>query len=408
MEKPMTRMIHRLSATKVKTASEGMHCDGGGLYLQVAAGVDSPSRSWLFRYVINGRERQMGLGPVDIVSLSAARDKAAECRKLRYEGIDPLERRNASRADTALQKVKLMTFDQCAAAYIKAHAAGWRDDKSYQQWTNSLKAYASPVFGSLSVAAVDTGLVMKAIEPVWKATPETGSRLRGRIESILDWAKVRGHRSGENPARWKGHLEALLPARSKMAKVEHLASMPYAELPALMTELRQRDGIVPSALQFTILTAARSGETLGAKWSEVDVDAKTWTIPASRMKAGIEHRVPLTDAAINIVKRMRTISTSDYVFSGSSRATLSIASMLKMLSRMGRDITVHGFRSTFRTWAAEQTAFPSDVIEMSLAHSTGSKVELAYQRSDLFEKRRRLMDAWAAYCGLQQFASSPQ
>jgi len=399
-------MIHRLSAVTIKTLKPGkngkkaLYADGGGLWLQVTPGADSPSRSWLFRYTIAKVERAMGLGPLDLVSLAQAREKAAECRKMKYEGIDPLDRRDASKASAASQKAKLMTFDQCAAAFIKSHAPGWRSAKSEEQWTNSLAAYASPAFGAISVKDIDTALVMQALEPIWASKSETANRVRGRIESILDWAKARGYRDGENPARQRGHVDHLLPARSKMAAVEHHESLPYKDLPAFMVELRQREGVVQRALEFTILTATRTGEVIGAKWSEIDLGNKVWTIPADRMKEGAEHRVPLVPTAMAVLEQMGAIHRSEYVFPGNNgRPNLSDSSMLKMLRRMGRSETVHGYRATFGTWAEECTDYPDGVREAAIAHKYKSETTAAYQRSDLFDKRRLLMTAWAEYCG---------
>ena len=394
----MARAIQRLSTAKVRTAKAGMWCDGGGLYLQCTAGADGRLRkSWLFRYATKGRERQMGLGSLDTVSLAEARERAANCRRLHLAGVDPIEHRDAARMQAALDAAKAMTFDECRDAYLKAHAAGWRNAKHRQQWESTLKTYCSPVFGKVSVQAVDVALVMKAVEPIWTTKPETASRLRGRIESILDWARVRDMRTGDNPARWRGHLDQLLPAPSKVRKVQHHAALPYPEIGAFMVELRGRDGVAALALEFAILTATRTNEVLGARWDEID--GQVWTIPASRMKAGREHRVPLSDKAMTIIKRMKAVRANDYIFPGDRREMLSNMALLMTLRRMGRgDLTTHGFRATFRTWAAERSQFPREVVESALAHVIGNKVEAAYQRGDLFDKRRRLMDAWAEYC----------
>src|SRR6266498_2569176 len=396
----MARNIHRVSSAAVKHAKPGMHCDGGGLYLQAVLGAGGVVRkSWLFRFAENGRERQMGLGSLDNVSLAQARDKAAECRRLRQEGIDPIEARNSQRASMAAENAKTMTFDQCAAGYIAAHRAGWRNTKHASQWENTLATYVSPVFGKVTVRSVDVGLVIKALEPIWSAKPETASRVRGQIEAVLDWAAARGFRDADNPARWKGRLDKLLPRRSKVRAVEHHAALPYDKIGSFMVELREREGVAARALEFAILTAVRTGEVLGAQWSEIDLGAKVWTVPAGRMKGGREHRVPLSGAAVAILKRMAKAREGDHVFPGNRRATLSNMAFLMLLRRMGRgDLTAHGFRSTFRDWAAERTNFPNEVVEMALAHSVGNKVEAAYRRGDLFDKRRKLMNAWAAYC----------
>jgi integrase len=291
-----------------------------------------------------------------------------------------------------------MTFRECAEGYVAAHRSGWRSAQHAKQWTASLEDYVYPKFGSLPVQAIDLGLVLKAIEPIWKTRTETASRVRGRIESVLDWATVRGYRSGDNPARWRGHLESLLPGRSKVRRVEHHAALPYPEIGAFMAELRQQQGVAARALEFAILAAARTGEVIGAKWEEINLADRLWTIPAERMKAGREHRVPLSDAAMAVIERMRG-NGSEYVFPGRRRHPLSGAAMLMLLRRMGRgDLTVHGFRSSFRDWAAERTAFPAEIAEMALAHAVGSAVEQAYRRSDMFQKRRLLAEQWATFC----------
>jgi integrase len=406
----MARSIHRLSAVKVKNAKPGKRsngapraqllADGGGLYLQVTPGNGGVSKSWIYRYAaVAGNERFMGLGSLDTVSLADARAKAAECRKLRERGLDPIGARDAQRASAAVECAKATTFDQCAEHYITAHRAGWRNPKHAAQWKSTLATYASPVFGNLPVRSIDVGLVIKVIEPIWATKPETASRVRGRIESVLDWAGSRGFRDADNPARWKGRLENLLPRRSKVRAVQHHAALPFTETSDFMYSLRGRDAVAARALEFAVLTAARTGEVLGAKWTEIDFKAGTWTVPAERMKSGREHRVPLPDLAVALLQRMLKVRENDYVFPGDRRATLSNMALLMLLRRMGRgDLTAHGFRSTFRDWAAECTNFPSEVVEMALAHAVGNKVEAAYRRGDLFEKRRKLMEAWAIYC----------
>jgi integrase len=397
----VARTINRLSYRKVETVKEpGMHSDGGGLYLQVTQGSDgNPRKSWLFRYAVAGRERQMGLGPLTDVPLAEARDRALAAREMRRAGKDPIAEREASRAEASLILAKTMSFDECAAAYIAAHRAGWRNLKHASQWTNTVATYCSPVFGKLPVQRVDVGLVMNAIEPLWATKPETAGRVRGRIERILDWAKVRGYRDGENPARWRGHLDHLLPARGKVRRVKHHAALPYAEIPAFVAGLRGREAVAARALEFAILTAARTSEVLGAAWSEIDLDARVWVVPAERMKAGREHRVPLADRAVEIVRSMIDSKQNEYIFHGDHRASLSNMSLLMLLRRMGRhDVTAHGFRSSFRDWVEEQTDTPRAVAEMALAHTIGSVVEAAYRRGDLLEKRKILMDRWGFYC----------
>jgi integrase len=406
----MARSIHRLSTARVKNAQPGkrpdgtprarVYADGGGLYLQVTPGSAGNSKSWIYRYAsATGKERFMGLGSLDTVTLAEAREKATECRRLRERGIDPIDAKDAQRASAAVERAKAMTFDQCAQQYIAAHRAGWRNPKSLSQWTNSLATYVSPIFGNLPVGSIDVGLIMKVVEPIWATKPETASRVRGRIESVLDWAGARGFRDADNPARWKGRLENLLPRRSKVRTVKHHAALPYVEISDFMHALRERDGVAARALEFAVLTAARTGEVLGAKWSEIDLKNKMWSVPGNRMKGNREHRVPLSDPAVALLQRMLSVRQNDYAFPGDQRATLSNMVLPKLLQRMGRDdLTVHGFRSTFRDWAAERTSVPNEVVEMALAHAIGSKVEAAYRRSDLIEKRRKLMDAWAAYC----------
>jgi integrase len=344
----------------------------------------------------------MGLGSLSALSLTDARDKAAECRRLRQEGVDPIEARKAQREQAALEAATMLTFTEAAARYIAAHRSGWKNAKHASQWENTLATYAEPVLGALSIQAIDTAVVLKVVEPIWKAKPETANRVRGRIEAVLDWAKVRGLRQGENPARWRGHLDHLLPAKTKVRRVKHHAALPYADMPAFIAELRAQEGIAARALEFTLLTAARTGDTIGAIWDEANEPEKVWTVPAERMKAGKEHRVPLCDRALAILDDMRSVRASEapYVFPGGKTGKpLSNMAMTEVLRRMGwGEITVHGFRSTFRDWAAERTNFPNEVVEMALAHAVGDKVEAAYRRGDLFEKRRRLMAEWEAYC----------
>lgn len=294
---------------------------------------------------------------------------------------------------------KAVTFEEAAERYIEAHKAGWKNAKHAAQWTTTLKTYAYPLIGESPVQAIDTGLVLKVLEPIWTTKTETANRLRGRIESVLDWARVRGYRERENPARWRGHLEQLLPAPSKVQRVQHHAALPYADLPKFMEALRAQDGVSASALEFAILTVARTGEVIGAKWSEIDLKERVWTIPAERMKAGKEHRVPFSARTLAILKSMKALGSGEYVFPGLNNKALSNMALLMLLRRMGReDITAHGFRSTFRDWAAERTNFPAEVAEMALAHAVGDKVEAAYRRGDLFAKRRELMTAWAKAC----------
>jgi integrase len=381
----------------VRAAKPGYTGDGGGLYLQISK-YGTPS--WCFRYRVGARLREAGLGSFDTWGLAEARDRAREFRQQRALGKDPIEERKAQRTAAKIEAAKALTFRACADAYIDAHAAGWRDPKSRKQWQSSLRAYAYPAFGEFPVQSVDVALVMKALQPIWTTKTETASRVRGRIESILGWATTSGYREGENPARWRGHLENLLPRKTKVRPVEHHAALSYPEIGAFMVELRRQEGIAARALEFTILTAARAGEVIGARWDEFNMAERLWTIPAARMKAGKEHRVPLSDAAVAIVKAMAEIRHSDFVFPGARRnSSMSNIVFYRCLRLMKRgDLTTHGFRSTFSDWAAERTAFPSEVREMALAHTVGDKVEAAYRRGDMFEKRRQLADAWAKFC----------
>ena len=369
----MPSPIGALTALKVdKKKHPGMYADGGGLYLRVTA---NRTRNWVFRFMLNGRPRWMGLGPLHTVSLAEARKRAAEFRLQRHDGIDPIDARRAERLETRLNAAKALTFRDCAARYIASHRAGWRNPKHAAQWEATLATYAGPVMGGLSVQAIDTALVLKVLEPIWTTKPETAGRVRGRMESILDWAKVRGYRAGENPARWRGHLDKLLPARSKVRRVEHHAALPYAKLPGFLMSLRDQEGIAARALEFAIVTAARTGEVIGARWSEIDLLEKTWTVPPGRMKAGREHRVPLSASALAILEEMQPHRHAEdsFVFPGAKLGRpLSNMAFLMLLRRMGRNnLTAHGFRSSFRDWAAERTNFPSEVVEMALAHMVG-------------------------------------
>jgi integrase len=390
------QIIGRLSAVSIGKKTPGYHADGGCLYLRVAP--KGAGRGWIFRYASGGKTRDMGLGSFPAISLAAARELAAECRKQVKQGIDPIERRRAERAARSVEVAKTLSFDTCALEYVKEHEAGWRNAKHRAQWTSTLQSYVSPVFGKLPVAAINVGMVLRALKPIWNAKPETATRVRGRIEAVLDWAAVHGYRGRENPARWKGNLEGALPNRAGRRLVEHLPALPYAEIAAFMATLRERHERAAPALEFTILTAARSGETLGTTWDEMDLQNKVWKIPAARMKGGREHRVPLSAPALAVLERMLAVRDGELVFQGLKRGR-PLRNMSVFLKRMGRDdLAVHGFRSTFRDWAAERTSFSREVVEMALAHRVGTEVELAYRRSDLFERRRRLMDDWAKYC----------
>jgi len=398
----------KLSAVEVaKAKGPTVLHDGGGLYLRVSP---TGAKSWVFRFQLDGKRRDMGLGPFPDISLAEARQKATAHRKQRHEGIDPLDAKEAQRQAQRVSIAKGRTFREVAEEFIGRNEAGWRNAKHRQQWRNTLAAYVFPALGGLSVAAIDTGLVVQVLDPIWTAKPETASRVRGRIEAVLDAATVRGFRQGPNPAQWKGNLAHVLPARTKVRKVEHHAALPFVDMPAFLAALRGREGMSARALEFVILTAGRTGEVLGARWGEINLGERLWTAPAERMKAGREHRVPLSDAALAVLDKVRPLALmrdgtpdpSAPVFPGPRRALpMSNMVFLMTLRRMGRgDLTAHGFRSTFSDWAAERTNYPREVVEMALAHAVENKVEAAYRRGDLFDKRRQLMEGWARFCTL--------
>jgi integrase len=392
----MRRTIHKLGALAVSRLTKpGLYSDGGGLYLQVSRdGV----RSWIFRFkTAAGRERYFGLGPLHTVSLKQARQRAVVCRQQRLDGIDPIEHRKAARNAAAVAAAKSMTFRQCAEAYIAAHQSDWSSAKHAKQWTSTLETYAYPIIGDLSAHSIGLDLIIKVLEPIWQAKATTASRLRGRIESVLDWATVRGFRSGENPARWKGHLETLF---SKKSASRHFAALPYPEIAPFMTELRAVAGVAARALELAILTVKRTDEVIGARWSEIDLEGRLWVIPAERMKTRREHRLPLSEPAVAILAQLWELRENDFVFPGIRPGQpIGDAAMRRILAQMGRgDLTAHGFRSTFTDWCTEQTNAATETREVALAHAVSNKVEAAYRRGDLFEKRRQLAEAWARYC----------
>jgi integrase len=394
----MARRINQLSTRSVATLKEsGLYGDGNGLYLRV---TPETTRSWMFRYMIAGKARTMGLGSTAVVSLAEAREAAIDLRRQIHRGVDPLEARRLEVERLRIENGNAQTFKDCAEAYITAHKVGWRNAKHAAQWTSTLETYVYPEIGGRPVQAIDTAAIMRILDPIWSLKPETANRVRGRTECVLDWATARKLRSGENPARWRGHLDKLLPARSKVRKVEHHSALPYTGMADFMARVRQQSGISALALEFSILTAARTGEVVGATWLEVDLDKKLWIVPAERMKAGKLHRVALSEAAISVLQQMEELKQGDFVFSGTRPNThLSNMSLLQLLKRMNRsDITVQGFRSTFSDWAAEQTEYPRDLVEMALAHTIGNRAEAAYRRGDMLERRQKLMDDWAAYC----------
>jgi integrase len=392
----MSRLLNKLSALRVvRLSTPGVYCDGGGLWLQVST---SGSKSWVFRYAVRGRRHHMGLGSLRDVPLAQARELARDHAHRVRAGGDPLAERKEAVQTLLLLQARQMTFQACSLAYIRAHRPSWRNAKHAQQWKNTLETYAFPLLGDLPVGEVDTPLVIKVLEPIWIAKTETATRLRGRIESILDWAAVNKFRMGENPARWRGHLEFLLANPGKVAPVVNRPALPWAEAPAFMALLREREGITPRALEFLIYTVARSVEVRGLAWRELRVADALWIVPAGRMKAGKEHRVPLGPAAMGVLEAMPR--STELVFPGRDGNMLSDMSLTAVLRRMGRDdVTVHGFRSTFRDWCAECAAneFSREVCEHALAHQLPDKVEAAYQRGDLLDKRRKLMAAWATF-----------
>jgi integrase len=390
------RLISRLTELQVRRAGRGWHNDGGGLYLRV---LDSRRRWWVFRYGPQGR-RYHGLGPAHTVGLAEAREQARRCRKLLLEGTDPISAGKVQRAAVQLAAANAKTFAECAEAYHEAHRIAWKNPKHVREWRSSLAIHVFPLIGALPVAAIDTGHVLRVLEPVWSKIPETASRLRSRIEAVLDWAKVRGLRDGENPARWRGHLDHLLPALKKAARVRHHAALHYRDIPLLMEKLRQCDGVEARALEFLTLTAARAGEACSAVWDEIDLVDQVWAIPAARMKSGKEHRVPLARAARVGLERTPPDHRQGWICPGARAGRpVSVISLWRLAQEVtGGATTVHGLRSSFRDWCAEQTNFPREIAEQALAHVVGSDVELAYRRSDLLQKRHQLMEAWGRYC----------
>lgn len=390
------RVRDKLAALTLKKKPPGMHGDGGGLWLQVTS---SGARSWIFRFTRNGRTRDMGLGSLEDVSLEKARERAAKARGLLLDGIDPIEDRIARDAQQRAAEASLVTFQRCAEDYIEDRSAEWKNAKHREQWRSTLATYAYPKIGGLAVAMIEPDHVYDVLRPIWTSKNETASRVRGRIEAVLAFATVKKRRTGENPARWRGNLDQMLAKPAKVKKVEHHAALGYADVPTFMARLRQQRGNAARALEFAILTAARTGEVLGATWSEFDLEAGIWTVPADRMKAGKEHKVPLSERALRLVKAQEGADAT-FVFPGRDPAQpLSNMAMLATLKRMDRkDVTTHGFRSTFRDWCAETTNHPGFVAEMALAHTIASNVEKAYRRGDLFAKRAVLMRDWAEYC----------
>lgn len=393
------KLSNVLTPLAVKNARPGRHADGGGLHLLVKG---TGARSWVYRFMLNGKSHDIGLGAAGQGGISLADARLArDALRLKVKaGIDPLEERQqaAANALAAAQAAAVsgITFKSVAEVYIAANESSWRNHKHRQQWRNTLASYVYPVIGDVPVADVRTMHILQILEPIWQQKPETASRIRGRIETVLDAAKARGFREGENPARWRGHIAQILPPRSRLSRGHHKA-MPFEAIPAFMAKLQKREAMAAVALEFLILTAARTSEVLEATWSEIDLDKAIWTVPAARMKAGREHRVPLSLRAVEILRIVNPLG-SKFLFPGDRGDHLSVMAMTMLLRRMGLDCTVHGFRSSFRDWAAESTSYTHEVCEMALAHVIGNKSEAAYRRGDLFDKRRLLMADWATYC----------
>ena len=398
----MAKKADELAAVTVsRLKAPGLHFVGGvaGLALQV---LPTGGRTWVLRASIGGRRRDMGLGGFPDVPLVDARAAARAARQLIREGKDPIAEARAAASALRASRLKEVTFEQATVSYIAAHEAGWRNVKHAQQWRNTLATYAYPVIGALVVRDIDLPHILAILEPIWAAKTETATRLRGRIEQVLDWATARGYRAGPNPARWRGHLDKLLARPSKVADVEHHAALPFAALGEFMQRLRAANGMGARALEFAILTAARSGEVRGATWAEIDLQAAVWTVPGSRMKMGREHRAPLSPQALALLKALPRMAGTDLVFPAPRGGILSDMTLSAVLRRMKVAAVPHGFRSSFRDWASERTNYPRDVAEMALAHAIGDKVEAAYRRGDLFEKRKLMMADWARFCDKTQ------
>lgn len=394
------KVNNALTNLSVKNAKTGRHADGGNLYLLVK---DSGARSWVYRYTLNGKTRDAGLGPAagaGALSLSSARDKAAELRLQVRSKIDPLEERAreaaAATAEAEAARVSAVTFKDVALRHIETHEGGWKNDKHRHQWRQSLETYVYPIMGNLPVTDIKTAHVLEVLNPIWKNKAETASRVRGRIETILDSAKVQGYRQGENPARWRGHIAHILPARSQLSK-GHFEALAYSKIPEFMRELRRRECVSALALEFTILTVARTDQTLAATWEEINLETAIWLIPAIRMKGGREHRVPLSSRAVEILKSVRQLN-SPYLFPNAQGGKLSSAAMHMFLRHTEDDATVHGFRSTFTDWASECTGHANEVIFLAKAHTIHDKVERAYRRGDMLDKRRELAKDWERFC----------
>ena len=392
--------LNRLSPVDLKNKTErGYYADGGGLYFRVS---EFDTRSWAFRFTVAGKPREMGLGPFPDVSMKEARDRAAKARLMLRDGLDPISARQAVRSKTASERAGALTFEQCAIAFMGSKEAEWKNAKHGEQWHNTLQTYAYPVAGRLLVRDVTQAHVLQILEPIWTVKTETATRLRGRIESVLDYATASGYRTGDNPARWRGHLDKLLANPSKVAKVVHHAALPYSEHGAFMARLKRQPGTGARALEFAILTAARSGEVRGATWEEIDMGGAIWTIPSGRMKADKEHQIPLSPQALDLLRALPQGDRAALLFPNTKGTALSDMTLTAVLRRMECKVTAHGFRSTFRDWAGETTAYPREVIEHALAHQLKDKAEAAYARGTLFQKRRQLMDSWGEFCATEK------
>lgn len=390
--------IHRLSPQKVKNASPGKYEDGGGLRLVV---TKSGAKKWVLRFTIFGKRREMGLGSYPDTSLAKARINAGDFRQQAIEGVDPIENRK-------VEEEKIPTFTTCAARYIRSHRKSWKNAKHQRQWVRTLKTYARPVIGSKQVDTITTDQIIKILTPIWTTKTETAKRIQGRIENVMDYASAHKYRDSTNPARWRGHLDKLLPKPSRVKTVIHHPAMPYQEVSVFMQKLSEKTAMSTYALRFLILTATRTSEVLQAKWGEIDLKEATWTIPASRMKTGNEHRVPLPTTAITILNQISKTEGNPFIFTGTKHnKPLSNMALLQLMRNLGygkstadsnkEKYVPHGFRSSFRDWSGEESSFPRDVAEMALAHVIENKVEAAYRRGDLFEKRRLMMQEWADY-----------
>ena len=393
----MPRIAKELSALEVsRICDKGLHFVGNvpGLILQ----VKGASRSWILRIPIGGKRRDVGLGGYPAIGLAQARNSARDIRIKVVQGIDPIQERRNQQAALRVAQGKQKTFHEVASGFLGDRSPGWRNPKHRQQWENTLAVYAVPEIGNLFVKDIELAHILNILRPIWTTKTETASRLRGRLENVLDWAKVHGYREGENPARWKGNLDMILPAPNKTKKVKHHKALPYSQVGSFMVDLRNRSGIAAKALEFTILTATRSGEVRGATWQEIDISKAEWTIPSERMKAGKEHRIPLSSQVIELLKGIPVGGANEIIFKAPRGGMLSDMSLGAVLKRMKIQVTTHGFRSTFRDWAGETTAFTREVIEHALAHQLQDKAEAAYARGTLLVKRRKLMEAWSIYC----------